>query len=1297
MRFIIFTLWLLGFSTTIFAQSSPVSISEIKYQKTGSDTFHIDWKAPVFINLPDDREEKVIYFSGAQYALHDKLLPRYYQDVEINDDGNDVSISFINTVYEPLSESELPLLRAIILPDEIKLTNLTHIVKKQKKGGISFIPLRRNASTGKPEKLLSYDLKVSYTNTSVQNHTGTTFLPSANSILQTGKWYRISLTNDGIYKLTYQFFKQLGIQPEAINPKYVRIYGNGGGMLPRPNSESRADDLQENAIHVEGESDGVFDKEDYVLFYGQGPQRWKYHSDSVPAFRHITHLYSDSTCYFINVDMGPGKRIATQPSSASTPTHLVNSFDDYAVHEYNDRNLIHSGSTWYGEYFDNIDSYDFSFHFPFIEQVPATVNVAIAAKHEATDSYYQFSCQSGTATVSIIPINPKGYDYAHMKKKSFQFIPSGGDLNVNVKKQTPTAIAWLDYIEVNVRRKLIMSGHQFFFRDSRSVGAANIAKYMLETTVPVKIWDVTDPTNVQNQVITPGNISEFALPADRFREFLAFTGQTYLTPQVSGSVENQNLHGLPQKDFVIVAHPDFLVEAKQLAAIHEKEDQLSTVVVTPQQVYNEFSSGIRDITAIRDFMRMFYNRSTSPSQLPKYLLLFGDGSYDNKKNSESNTNFIPTYESEQSTNYTKSFVSDDYYGFLDDTEGIFDPESQEAVDIGVGRLPVKSKSEAQAAINKILQYIKKGIPPTIANDGCSNNQSSPFGDWRNVVCLVADDEDDNTHIIDTEELADIIDTTYTNYNMDKIYMDAYKQESTPGGERYPDVNEAIEKRMEKGCLIFNYTGHGGEVGLAHERIVNVSMINKWSNINNMPLFFTATCEFSRYDDPSRTSAGEYAFLNPKGGAIAMFTTVRLVYSAENSLLNKSFMNRVFKPLHGEMPRLGDIFQLIKSETVNLNLNSRNFSLFGDPALRIAYPNYTIVTDSINGSPVVNGNNDTLKALSHISVSGHVESNSSILSDYNGVLYPTVFNKVQHITTLSNNIKSQPYTFEVQRDVLYKGKASITNGRFRYEFIVPKDIAYQYGDARISYYGENGKEDASGYFENITVGGTSDTAKPDHNGPAIELYMNDEKFINGGTTNEKPDLFAVLKDAHGINTVGNGIGHDIIAVLDANTDHSIVLNDFYQADLNSYKSGTIRYPFKDLPEGKHTLSLKAWDVYNNSSQATIEFVVSSSSEFKLERVLNYPNPFTTKTQFLFEHNQCCQFLNVQVQIFTVSGKLVKTLNKYVFSEGYRLEPIEWDGRDDFGDKIGRGVYVYRLKIKTSKGNQAEKFEKLVILN
>jgi hypothetical protein len=1279
----------------VFAQSRATSRQE-------APQYTISWQQPGSVKFSDDDTRKFISFTGANYAYEDSYLPRFACNVTLQARVENFTTSLLNAHYEALTDAEAVLIKdPSKIGNEIQLKSNVSTARKIQHGVVSFIPIRKNAATGKYEKLVSFNLSVT-PGSSAKAALRTVHTYAANSVLQTGTWYKIGLANDGIYKLSYAFFQSLGIDMSTLDPRNIRIYGNGGGMLPELAATGRKDDLTENAIFVQGEGDGTFDVSDYVLFYGQGPHTWKYNASACPKFSHTYNIYSDSAFYFINVDLGSGKRILPQSSSGLSPNKFVNTFDDYGFHENDYTNFIKSGKLWYGEYFDNIDNYSFTFSFPNIDgSVPATVSASLASRNLSSSSTYSVVSQTGSTTL-LIPSTPgDSYsDYAVTGTGCYSFNPTNPSITVSVTKNTPGAIAWLDYIDVNARRSLVMSGDQMAFRDAQSMGAGNVAQYTLSATQPLQIWDVSDITNVASQSATfSGTDYQFTLPADTLRQFVAFNGLSFYTPKIVGLVPNQNLHALSNKDFIIVSHPDYYSDALQLAAFHESKDSLSTVVVTPQQIYNEFSSGAQDVTAIRDFVKMFYDRATVSSEMPQYLLLYGDGSYDNKKRFANNTNFIPTYQSVNSSILTNSYVSDDFYGLLDDSEGLW--LAGDAVDIGIGRFPMKNKAESAVMLNKIFNYYKTGIPPTTVNNGCSNlSSNSTFGDWRNVVCFIGDDEDGDLHVSDANKLATMVDTSYNDYNVEKIYLDSYRQEATPGGNRYPDATAAIDKRVEKGCLIMNYTGHGGEVGLAHERVIEVSTINNWKNINNLPLFFTATCEFSRYDDPERTSAGEYVLLNPDGGGIALFSTVRLVFASGNFALNQDFYEDAFTPMSdGKMPKLGDLYAYIKNQPFGNSTNSRNFTLLGDPALTLAYPKYDISTDTVNTVPVSASSSDTLKALSLVTISGFVRNSSgSILSSYNGVIYPTVFDKKQSVTTLSNDgSASPPFTFTVQRNILYKGKASVVNGAFKFSFVVPKDIAYAYGIGRISYYAENGNEDANGYYEKVIIGGSNDSAVADNAGPNASLYMNDAKFVFGGLTDENPDLFAILQDENGVNTVGNGIGHDITAVLDGNTDGTVVLNDYYQADLNSYKSGTIRYPFSALSEGNHSLKLKVWDVYNNSSQAYTEFVVARSAELALSHVLNYPNPFTSKTQFYFEQNQCCQVLDVQVQIFTISGKLVKNIDQFVHTEGFRSEPIEWDGRDDFGDKIGRGVYIYRIKVKTSEGATAEKYEKLVILN
>jgi hypothetical protein len=528
-------------------------------------------------------------------------------------------------------------------------------------------------------------------------------------------------------------------------------------------------------------------------------------------------------------------------------------------------------------------------------------------------------------------------------------------------------------------------------------------------------------------------------------------------------------------------------------------------------------------------------------------------------------------------------------------------------------------------------------------------------------------------------------------------MDAFPKVVTAGGERFPAMVSAIDANIQRGVLVANYIGHGGEVGLADERVVSVDQINSWNNIQALHLFVSATCEFTRFDDPDRVSAGEWVFLNPSGGAIAMLTTTRSVYFGVNTTVGTELMKRVFNRYpDGQAFEFGELSRRTKNAASASSSNKRSFTLIGDPALRLALPRYKIITDSINGlNPTIQM--DTLRALSKARIKGHIEDyDGNVLNTWNGVLTPTIFDKSKLQSTLEQDEESPLIQFEQQTNKIYRGQSSIINGYFDFEFIVPKDIALNMDFGKISYYGHNGVFDAQGFDTSFYVGGIDPNGVQDSQGPEISLFMNQEGFVNGSITDENPVLLAKIEDENGVNTVGNGIGHDIVAILDGQTAQPFVLNDFYTANLNSYQAGEVRYQFKDLSPGKHTLALKVWDVNNNSNMAQIEFVVQQKETPSLEHVLNYPNPFTTRTEFMFEHNQSCSSLDVQVQIFTVAGRLVKTIQQEVPTTGFRVSGIFWDGRDDFGDELARGTYLYRLSIQTSDGTFAEQTEKLVLL-
>ncbi|MDX2174473.1 MAG: type IX secretion system sortase PorU [Bacteroidota bacterium] len=1190
------------------------------------------------------------------------------------------------------------------------------------------IPFRLN-SQNQIEELIDYEINWTITNSNNRTLSSASSF-SNNSVLASGTWYKIGLTKTGVYKIDKDFLKSMGIDVSTLNPKNIRIYGNGGKMTPERNGDFRYDDLQENAIQVVGETDGVFDNGDYILFYATGSTNWnKTNSSQGVKFKHEKNLYTDSSFYFMTTDLGLGERITTSNSLPNTPNVTTNSYDFYAFHEEDNLNFIKSGRELFGEYFDVNPTYIFSWaDGDFVTNDTISCAVRLAGRSLGNVNFLTSGNGINLSTVTngfnINDYLGKYTDIQFSSTKVLNTNPNG--INISITKQTNDAVGWLDYLIVNARRNIVINTKQFQFRDTRISGLGNICNYSISNpqNASVFIWNVSDPIHPYNQsFVTSGSTLSFTANADSLNEYAIAMSSDYYKPQFVGKVANQNLHAIQQADYVIIAHPLFMQHAQRLANLHQQQEGFTYAIASTDLIYNEFGSGKPEASAIRDFVRMLYSRNIASGKQVRYLALLGDGSYYNRNRSLSNnTNLIPTYQSFESNQLLYSTSSDDFYGLMDPNEG-YDALAEQGVggvmDIGVGRLIGHSTTEMNAIINKIENYYKKETNFSISDanpSNCNQTSESVLGDWRNWLVFAADDEDNSLHTSDADELAEIVRATNQNYNIDKIYLDSYQQYSTPGGQRYPGATEDFNRRINKGALIFNYTGHGGEVGLTSERFVDIDGVNSWNNFNHLTLFVTATCEFSRFDDPNRTSAGELCLLNPQGGAIALFTTCRLAFSNTNKILNSVLFNNMFKKLpNGKEPCLGDIVRQTKA-TLTEGIAYANFHLLGDPALKLAYPSLNVSTTKINGKPVVPAKQDslsnyttiridTLSALAKITISGSILNGRGLKQDnFNGIVYPTVFDKQQNVTCLLNDNASSmssttliPFQFNLQKNILYRGKTQVTNGDFSFTFIVPKDISFSPGIGRISYYATNGLTDAAGSYSQVVVGGTSQNVIIDNDGPQVSLFLNDKNFVNGGTTNEKPILYANLTDSSGINTVGTGIGHDINVILDQNTSKPIILNDFYEANLNSYQSGKVRYPFDELSEGNHRLTFKVWDIQNNSNTVYSDFVVAKSAELALSHVLNYPNPFSSHTTFFFEHNQACNPLKVNVQIYTISGKIVKTLQRSISCEGFRPEGIDWDGKDDYGDKLARGVYIYKIAVLTNDNKKADKIEKLVILN
>lgn len=1128
-----------------------------------------------------------------------------------------------------------------------------------------------------------------------------------NSVLAdgSGEWFKIKVTNDGVHRIDYDFLKNIGVDVDNLNPNDLNIYGNGFGKLPELNSVWRPDDLVKNSIVMVDGGDNSFDQGDYILFYAQGPHRW-YQGGSYGYSREL-NVYASYSAYFINVNNGETPlRIDDAPVITDVATDVVNDFDAYAVHERELVNLLKGGQRWYGEEFDTQLSQNFSFNFPNLNtDEPVIVRSFLGYKFGGGSANFSITYNGsiiGSSSLGNIS-DENSVGRAGFTTPPGQFNPTSSvfTLTANFNRSIPSDVGYLDFIEVNAKRNLIFGSGQLLFRNRSAIGAGNITEYQVSGfPTNAVIWDVTTWTNPQR---VSGNLSggtfAFKSTSDSLKTFIVFDGSSFFTPEFEKRIQYQNLHNLTFADYLIVTHPTFLNQANRLAALHQ-ENGLTVHVVTLEQVYNEFSGGTQDPTAVRTFARMFYERAAGDPQLmPKYLLLFGDGTYDPLNRVANNNYMAPVYHSVTSEGYVSTLLSDDYFGFLDPSES-FSPSDN--LDIAVGRLVATTADQARDLVNKIEHYMRNGSN-LYASSGVQCGEdgfASTQGDWRLRYTTIADDEENGYFLInDLEPAYNYVKTNHPEMNANKIYSDAFSQISTAGGERYPQVNTEIDRSIESGSVLTCYVGHGGAMGAASERIITIGQITNYRNINRLTLFVSATCEFGRIDDNERVSAGEWFALNPIGGAIALMTTTRAVYFSTNSITTGSFFEQVFLRDSLLKPRtFGDIITDTKNNiSTAVSNNKRSFMLLGDPALRIALPYEKVVLDSVNGV-AVDLTQDTLRALSKARFSGHLEDQfGNDLNSFNGVMQPSILDKAKPQNTLSNDANSPVISFEQQKNVLYRGKVSVTNGLFNFDFIVPKDIDYSFGNGKSSFYAFTpGNDNAGGYSKGFIVGGIDTAGLNDNIGPEITLYLNDESFVNGGITDESPILIAELFDESGINTVGNGIGHDITVILDEETSNAKILNEFYESDLDTYKSGSLRYPFNALEPGIHTLTFKAWDVNNNSSDAKIEFIVQEREEVALDHVLNYPNPFTTSTKFMFEHNQVCAALEAQIEVFTVTGRLVKTINTEVKTQGYRTEGIHWDGKDDFGDQLAKGVYVYRVTVTNPDGGTAQAMEKLYLL-
>ena len=1290
-----FIVFLCFYSITLFSQSKKITINWKGEKALQTESFQIT--VPYFENK-----------NSFSFDMDEGLL--FVQQFDAGSIINPKTASISNIQYAPISKAELKSLTLYDIPENVSFSLNNAIDRGKVNAFLKISPIIKQGNSYK--KVLSFNINYSSSSSNLSQSFSNQQAVS-NSVLSSGEWFKFLVDRSGVHKLDKNFLNQLGINTNSINPKNIKIYGNGGHMIPYLNSDIEPIDPTENAIRVIGENDGVFNDGDFILFYAEGPRGFDQVSNT------HENIYNTETYYYITVSAGNGKRIQPYIQTTQPAQETITKFRDYQYHEKDEFNLAAVGRRWFGDKFDIENIKDFQFNFPnIITSDPVEVKAIVASASNSASSM-KISVNGAQQSVVNFPGLAAANGVLVNEGVYFGSINASSDV-VTVqlehnKQGNPSSLAFIDYITVKASRDLAFSGAQFQFSPNSANTNSSVVNMSLSNASQVQeIWEVSDIFNVKSIVNPSLNQVTFKTTINANPTFNIVTNQDYYLPRVSGNnrVANSNIKGTIFKnssgnfediDYLMLTPASHLGQANRLAQINRDVKGLRVKVVTVESIYNEFNNSNADISAIRNLVRYVYNNASSPNNRVKYLCLFGDASYDYKGRISSNTYNFPIWNALSSFNLTSSFVSDDFFGMMDLGEGNLN--TSDRLDIAVGRIIADTPLRAKQMVDKIEKHYT----------------TNSIGSWRNNVLVISDDVDVNWEGIlqsTTDQIGNTITQEKPFLNVKKIHSDAFQQQATSGGDRYPEVTTAILNEVEKGALVINYFGHGGEDGLASERIYDTFDVVNLRNVCKYHCFITVTCEYTKFDNPLRLTAGEFTYWNPEGGATSLITTTRQIFVPVGVAVNVTLGQYLFSyddnDIYGpnEYPSIAEAVRLTKNNP-NVSSTQQKLLIFaiGDPALQLPIPQPNIKLTRVNDVPIAS-QTEPLKALGYAKIEGEVQSeNGTLLTNYNGILTTTIFDKNEVRTTLANdnttlNGNLIKLDYENLGPTIYRGQATVTNGKFSFDFIVPRDIGVPIGNGRVSFYAnqQNSLDDKTGAsVDELLIGGINLDAPEDNVGPAITLHINDKAFASGGITNTEPLLLVGLEDENGINTA-SGIGHDITAILDGDEVNPFVLNDYYLTEVDDYTKGNLEYKFRDLEPGVHTLTLKAWDVYNNSSTAEIQFnVFDENTDLIIDKVLNYPNPFINYTEFWFTHNSS-EPLDISVQIFTVSGKIVRTINGQTTSNnccnqgGATLSrDIVWDGRDDFGDKIGKGTYIYKIKVHSKALNKTvEKIEKLVIL-
>ncbi len=1090
-------------------------------------------------------------------------------------------------------------------------------------------------------------------------------------ILTNGKWVQLEFKQTAVYKITYNDLKNYGFDINSVNPKNLHFYTVQGNQLSLLNTSIKQS-CTEIPIYVYGQDDNTFDPQDYILIFKQAVKDVSFNGATLS---HFNNFYSGKSYGLLGYNSFEGQRINSISNTNLNQCKKIENTLAYHIHDSDIVNPTTMGNYWVGEKLGNefIERTFVEKVHPNADSMTMQLSLGISMYDDTGSVYVNVNGYSKMLYLrQNNPDNEVVYDYTleiTVPKTASNVVTLYMKLN---RRNTKSGV-YLNYYKILYKKPIELAKGQYTILNSELLKTDSNKAVILNTSNADYRYLNVSNCNVP-QFLEPtdngGILSLQIKDTQKISRIWVFNINELTPPALVGPVQNQNIVD-GNLDMVIISHPNFVQAANDLAAFRTSNDLLTVKVVTPQEIYNEFSGTQQDLMALREYLKAEYSKSSGKL---KYVLLIGAASFDMQNRVANNTNFVPIY---QSAGYFKSqvFCLDDVIGYFEPGKGNPETTNSNKMAISVGRIPCRTLAEAQGVVAKIKRY----------------ESPKALGAWRNKITFVTDDIDKNWESIFTnqsEGYAKNILKLFPNLRVSKIYSDAYNQVTNGNNQKYPSVSSAINNTISEGTLLMNYQGHGGERGWAQEAFLDIPMINSWSNKYNMPIMFTATCEFSRFDDPKFQSAGELTLLNPNGGVIALMSTTRLVFVSGNSDINNAFWTNYGFPKPNEpMPTLGQMYSKLKNRPkTQYETEDTKFALLGDPSMKLAFPKNLILIDSINSKDAASFT-DTIKAFSVVKLKGHInERLKGKMVDFNGSLDVEILDKPILKYTLNNDKEGGELPFLSETGVIYKGSVSVSNGEFNLIFTVPKDISYNLGEGRAIFYAQNGVTDASGSWI-FTIGGSENIKETDTIGPDVFAFINDTTFKSGGKVFKNVKFVGRVFDKSGINATGTGIGRDLEIVLDPETENeqSFVVNAYFQYDKNSYQKGTIMFPLENLTSGKHKIKCNAWDIYNNSGRGFVEFEVVPGRTFEINEFGAKPNPAVGEDVNLWiNHNLAGEDLQINWHIYTINGSEIASGNHTEYASTSVFNAVVWDGRGQNGNFVNDNMYFYKIQVTTADG-------------